>query len=388
MNKFISFVVGLLYYNGVMAQGSTFIFTNVGTTVQMDTALNFTGRIWGKFLNSTIPIKVNIYYTNLGPASNLAITIPNGRRDFANAPLDSIWYPSCLANSLDNVELNPGEADMDIYVNSSTNWYLDTLGNPSAGQYDFVTVMLHEIGHGLAFLSLAKLDVSDFGSFGLVSSADIAPLTSSFPFPDLQGHPSTMAVFMENNAGQSLIDTTIFVNNSLVLGSEFTSNAIYFDGPISNLENGGSRVRLYAPTTYASGSSMQHLNESTFPSSNPNSLMTPFINSQEVHHHPGDLTIAMMEDMGWNVNYIVGVSELAEISFTVFPNPAIDRLIIYPQTNKGLFSLYDMQGRILIQKEFASSSAFTIDVIDFARGNYIMEIVSDEYRNASKLILE
>jgi hypothetical protein len=388
MNKFISFVVGLLFYNAVMAQGSTFVFTNTGTTVQMDTALNFTGRIWGKFLNSTIPIKVNIYYTNLGPASNLAITIPNGRRDFANAPLDSIWYPSCLANSLDNVELNPGEADMDIYVNSSTNWYLDTLGNPSAGQYDFVTVMLHEIGHGLAFLSLAKLDVSDFGSFGLVSSADIAPLTSSFPFPDLQGHPSTMAVFMENNAGQSLIDTTIFPNNSVALGNEFNSTSVYFDGPISNLENGGSRVRLYAPTTYASGSSMQHLNESTFPSSNPNSLMTPFINSQEVHHHPGDLTIAMMEDMGWNVNYIAGVSELAEISFTAFPNPAIDRLIIYPQTNKGLFSFYDMQGRILMQKEFASSAAFTIDVVDFARGNYIMEIVSDEFRNASKLILE
>lgn len=388
MNKFISFVVGLLFINGVMAQGSTFVFSNTGTTAQMDTALNFTGRIWGKFLNSTIPIKVNIYYTNLGPATNLAITIPNGRRDFTNAPLDSIWYPSSLANSLDNVELNPGEADMDIYVNSSTNWYLDTLGNPSASQYDFVTVMLHEIGHGLAFLSLAKLDASDFGSFGLVSSTDIVPLTSSFPFPDLQGHASTMAVFMENNAGQSLIDTNIFPNNSVALGNQFTTANVYFDGPIANAENGGNRVRLYAPLTYASGSSMQHLNETTFPSSDPNSLMTPFINTQEVHHHPGDLTIAMMEDMGWNVNYIAGISEENVFTFTAYPNPAVDRLIVYPQTNKGTFSLYDMQGRILLQNEFSSSAAFTIVVNDFARGNYIMEIISDEFHHSSKLILE
>lgn len=372
----------------VFSQGSTFVFTNTGTNAQMDTALNYTGRIWGKFLNSIIPIKVNIYYTNLGPANNLAVTIPNGRRDFTGAYLDSIWYSSSLANSIDNIELNPGESDMDIYVNSSTNWYLDTLGNPGASQYDFVTVMLHEMAHGLAFLSLVKLDASDFGSFGLVTAADIAPLTSSFPFPDLQRHPSTMAVFMENNAGQSLIDTIIFPNNSVALGNEFTSNAVYFNGLISNAENGGSKVRLYAPLTYSSGSSMQHLHESTFPASNPNSLMTPFINAQEVHHHPGDLTIAMMEDMGWNVNYIAGISEENEFTFTAFPNPANDRLIIYPQTNKGTFILYDIQGRVLTQQEFSSSTAFTIEVNDFARGNYIMEIISDEYHHSSKLILE
>lgn len=388
MKKMIFVLACFIGVNAAMAQGSTFVFNNTGTSTQFDTAMNYTGRIWGRFLNSIVPIKVNIYYTNLGPASNLAITIPNGRRDFTNAPLDSVWYPSSLANSLDQVELNPGESDMDIYVNSSVNWYLDTLANPSAGQFDLVTVMLHEIGHGLAFLSLAKLDGSNFGSFGLVSSADILPLSSSFPFPDLQGHPSTFAMFMENSNNQSLVDTTLFANNSLDLGGEFTSNAVYFDGPIANSQNGGSPVRLYAPTTYASGSSMQHLNESTFPASNPNSLMTPFINAQEVHHHPGDLTIAMMEDMGWNVNYIAGIEEEMEIMFTAYPNPVSDRLMIYPQTENGIFTIYDMQGRMILQKTVQSSSAFTVEVGQFSRGNYVMELVSDEYHHSSKLILE
>lgn len=370
------------------AQGSSFVFNNTGTSAQMDTALNYTGRIWGKFLNSTIPIKVNIIYTNLGPATNLAITIPNGRRDFTNAPMDSVWFATSLANSLALVELNTGESDMDIYVNSNVNWYLDTLGNPAAGQYDFVTVILHEMGHGLAFLSLAKVETG-LGSFGLVDAGDILPLVSSFPFPDLQGKPSSFAYYMEDLSGQSLIDTTIYPNNSTALATQFTTNSVYFDGPISIAQNGGTRVRLYAPTTYSSGSSMQHLNESTFPASDPNSLMTPFINTQEVHHHPGDLTVAMMEDMGWNVNYIQSTEEENEhIHFTFFPNPATESVLIYPQTNDGFVSIMDMQGRIVSKMDINSNAPLHLNVSEFERGCYLMEISSDDYHATSKLILE
>ncbi len=389
MIKKISCLLFLVFcLSSAQAQGSTFIFTNAGTTAQMDTALNYTGRIWGKFLNSTIPIKVNIYYTNLGSASNLAITIPNGRRDFTNSPLDSIWYASSLANSLALAELNPGESDMDIYVNSNVNWYLDTLGNPVAGQYDFVTVILHEMGHGLAFLSLAKIETG-LGSFGLVDAGDILPLVASFPFPDLQGKPSSFAYYMENVSGQSLIDTTIFQNNSASLETQFTSNSVYFDGPISLAQNGGTRIRLYAPSTYASGSSMQHLNESTFPASDPNSLMTPFINTQEVHHHPGDLTIAMMEDMGWNVNYIQNTDEEIEhIHFTFFPNPANENVLIYPQTGQATISLIDLQGRVVDQFEIDSNAPVNLNVSELERGCYLLEITSENHHSTAKLILE
>lgn len=388
MKKVILSLVLIFMIETSFSQGSTYIFDNTGTTAQIDSALAYTGRIWGDFLNSTIPIKVKIVYTNLGSPTSLAITVPNGRKDFSTAPQDSVWYPSSLANSLENAELNVGENDMDIYVNSSTNWYFRTDGNPGAGQYDFVTVMLHEMGHGLAFLSLAK-DDGGVGSFGEVTASDILPLVASFPFPDLDGMPSTFAIFMENGAGESLVDTVLFPNNSTTLGVEFVSNSVYFNAPLSFAENGNAPVRLYAPTSYASGSSMQHLNEATFPAANSNSLMTPFINAQEVHHHPGNLTIAMMEDMGWNVNHNVSVEEEEEkVLFSLFPNPASNFCVIYPQANNYTVELIDLIGRVCFTYQGNSVSPIQIDLSSFHQGTYLVSMKSNEYISTQKLIIQ
>lgn len=388
MRKISAFLILLLFAAESFSQGSTFVFTSVGSTAQRDTALNYTGRIWGKFLNSPIPIKVNVIFTNLGASSNLAITIPNGRKDFANAPQDSVWYPSCLANSLAGSELNPGEADMDIYVNTNVNWYSDTLGNPGVGQYDLVTVMLHEMGHGLAFLSLAKFDSNDFGSFGMVTASDILPIVSSFPFPVLEGLPSTFSVFMENGNGDLLTDTLLFPNNSLVLGDEFISNDIYFDGPLAKLKNGNLPVRLYAPTAFASGSSLEHLHEGFYPASDPNSLMTPFINPQEVHHHPGDLTVAMMEDMGWNVNYIQSDEENFHVYLTFFPNPAHDLVTIYPVSSEGKIIITDIMGRVINETEINSLNPLVVSLSDYKKGTYLLQFSGSDFSATSKLIIE
>jgi hypothetical protein len=388
MMKILVYLILFLSAAESYSQGSTFIFTSVGSTPQNDTALNYTGRIWGKFLNSSVPVKVNVIFTNLGSASNLAITIPNGRKDFTNAPQDSVWYPSSLANSLAGSELNSGEADMDIYVNTNVNWYTDTLGSPGVGQYDLVTVMLHEMGHGLAFLSLAKFDSNDFGSFGMVTASDILPIISSFPFPVLEGMPSTFAVFMENGNGDLITDTLLFPNNSIVLGDEFISNDIYFDGPLAKLQNGNLPVRLYAPTTFASGSSLEHLHEGSYPASDPNSLMTPFINPQEVHHHPGDLTIAMMEDMGWNVNYIQSTAENSDLHFTFFPNPAHDLVTIYPVSSNGKITITDISGRIVNHINIHSMEPVSVSVSCYDKGAYILQFTDENISIASKLIIE
>src|SRR5690625_6083781 len=46
------------------------------------------------------------------------------------------------------------EQDQDIRVNincSFNDWYFGRDGNPPFGKIDFVTVVLHEIGHGIGF---------------------------------------------------------------------------------------------------------------------------------------------------------------------------------------------------------------------------------------------
>lgn len=366
------------------AQGSTFQFTNTGTTALFDSATTYTGRIWGEYLNSAVPIKVNIYYVNLISSSTLAVTIPNGRRDFSSAPMDSVWYPTSLANSLEGSELNPGEADMDIYVNNQVNWYFGTDGLPASNQYDFPTVLLHEIGHGLGFLALAKL-TDTVGSYGTITLVDIAPLTPSFPFPDLQQKHSVFSTFMENGAGQDLDDSLLFPNPSVLLGDEFTSNSVYFNGPLAMAYNSSNPVRLYAPTAWAPGSSLQHVNESTFPSSNPNSLMTPFVGTHEVHHSPGALTIYMLEDMGWNVNHDVGVENpLAGTGMEFFPNPVHNQAWLRSQTPliQESLSIYDLAGKqqLVIPIHCNPGNLVALDLQSLAPGMYIGQLKGKSFR--------
>ncbi|MDV7399647.1 hypothetical protein RZS08_49995, partial [Arthrospira platensis SPKY1] len=99
-------------------------------------------------------IKVNVLFFPVNGLF-LGLTFPNGRKDFPGAPLEATWYASCLANAITGSELNPGEADMDIVMAADVNWYYGTDGQPGPGQFDFVSVLLHEIGHGLGIVSLS-----------------------------------------------------------------------------------------------------------------------------------------------------------------------------------------------------------------------------------------
>src|SRR5262245_1231443 len=122
----ISTLLFVITFGKLQAQ-ATFSFTNTGTTPQMDSAIAYAGNIWGQYLISSVPIKIHLYYINLFGAT-LAITIPNGERDFSSAPVDSVWYASCLANSLEGIELNPGEDDINIFFDNNVTWYLGTDG--------------------------------------------------------------------------------------------------------------------------------------------------------------------------------------------------------------------------------------------------------------------
>jgi hypothetical protein len=68
------------------------------------------------------------------------------------------WYTVALANQLAGVDLDPTTTDLSSTLSSDINWYFGTDGNTPADQYDFVTVALHEILHGLGNAGLASYD--------------------------------------------------------------------------------------------------------------------------------------------------------------------------------------------------------------------------------------
>jgi hypothetical protein len=172
---------------------------------------------------------------------------------------------------------------MSIDFNSNASWYFGT-STPPSGAFDFTSVALHEIGHGLGFTGSMRV-TSGQGAWG----------SGSPPLPDIFDRFTTDAM------RRSLLNTSVYPNPSTALASALTSGNVFFDSTSTNAADGTGRPKLYAPSTWTS-SSYSHLDEATYGPGNPNSLMTPTLNSSEVVHSPGPLTLCMLKALGWSVS--------------------------------------------------------------------------------------
>jgi hypothetical protein len=140
--------------------------------------LEAAGARWSQFLNSQIPILVDVDFEDLGGSSAGGIALAGASassyvRNFPNAPRPGIYYPLALANSLADADLRPNLSDIDITVNSNAeldgnsglSWYYGLDGNTPSNLVNFSDVIAHELGHGLGFASFANLETGAF-AFG------------------------------------------------------------------------------------------------------------------------------------------------------------------------------------------------------------------------------
>ena len=204
---------------------ATFIVTYNGFTPAAQAAFQYAVNIWSSLLTSPVPIRVRATWTPLGPGVLGSAGAATLYRDFAGAPQAGTWYAVALAEKLAGSDLNPTDSS-DINASFSSvfaNWYFGTDGNTPPGDYDFVSVVLHELGHGLIFAGSMSVS-SGQGSWGLGS-----------------GFPFIYDRFTEDGAGQSLINTSAYPNPSIALATALQSNAVFFDGPQAIAANGGTR---------------------------------------------------------------------------------------------------------------------------------------------------
>jgi hypothetical protein len=188
-------------------------------------------------------------------------------------------YPVALAEKISGKSLNDDlEGDITLSVNSSINWYLGTDGQTPSQKYDLVTVVIHELCHGLGFFDSMNTDAT-MGWYGLNSV------------------PIIYDRFIENFPGNKLTDTLKFKNFSADLKTQLTGGQLYFNGPLLKKYTSGSRAKLYVPSTWDAGSSVSHLDETT--TLRVNSLMTPYIDLGEAIHDPGKYTFSILGDLGW-----------------------------------------------------------------------------------------
>lgn len=349
------------------AECTTIDITYNFVPTEAQAAIEHAADIWESILVSPVPIKATVTWAPMG-GSALGITFPNGRKDFSSAPIAQTWYATALANSIAGVELNTGENDFDIFLDSGTDWYFALDGETPNGQYDLVSAALHEMGHGLGFVGLSK-KVSGIGSFGTLLQSDFAPLVTSFPWPQLDTLPGIFDRFLAHTVNGPL---ELMDNPGTALGSAMTSNQLRFNGAYAMEANGGTGPRIYSPGAFALGSSCVHFNESTFPQGNADELMTPFSASGNANHWPGPVCIGVMRDIGWTVAPNVGIADdRPERTMRAYPNPTNDVLFIgIPDARPMVATILDMQGRIERQVTLHG----TIDVRDLSAGPHVIRI--------------
>jgi hypothetical protein len=276
------------------AQSATFIINYIPAGTQNalgDSCLNwpagsqaafqYAANLWGTLLNSTVPIKIDACWASLGEGVLGHSATDSFYRNFAGAPQSNTWYSVALANALSGADRNGNTAEMHIAYSSSSSftWYFGADGNPPMSQYDFVSVVLHEIAHGLNFAGSMQVS-GGVGSWGGGT-----------------GYPVIYDRFAENGSIQALINTSLFPNPSTQLAAQLTSNNIYFNGTYAKAANGNSRVKLYAPSTWRPGSSYAHLDEMF--NGTANALMTYSLNNGEAVHDPGPIPCGILRDLGW-----------------------------------------------------------------------------------------
>ena len=192
---------------------------------------------------------------------------------FSGAPDPSLWYSSALANALAGKDLDKANPEIVIQVNSAAAWNTRGDGLPTGNEYDLQSVFLHEIGHGLGFLSNDAYDPF----FGL-GSLD---------------QPTPFDAYLQTSDGRRLADLP---TPSKELGAALTSSLVW-SGANGIKANGGVKPKMYTPARYESGSSTSHLDEATFSKSGADSVMTPSLDPGEIFKEPGPLLLAMMEDL-------------------------------------------------------------------------------------------
>lgn len=251
-------------------------------------ALELGASLWANSLDSEVSIRILAHFDPLGgsqTAATLGLGGPQGVfRDFVGAPAAGVWYPAALADRLAGVDLDEADVDIEITFNSdvdgavlgSSRFYYGFDSTPPAGDIDFLSVVAHELGHGLGFTTF--LDRQTGAKFLGFDDAYML---------HLEHHGATPPDFPSMTDAQRL--------------AAFTAEPdLHWTGPAAVAASGvltagvgvGGHVEIYGPDPISAGSSLSHFATTL----TPDQFMEPFYVGVALDF---DLTLAVFQDLGW-----------------------------------------------------------------------------------------
>jgi hypothetical protein len=323
--------------------------------------------IWGDILVSRVPIKTHIYWEDLASTTLASAGSDKVYKNFTNAPQRDVWYPSALANSISGENLSGKNPDIILRINKKIAWNFAGLDSPSGpsgldgrNSYDLLSVVLHEIAHGIGFVSSFEANGTTKVKWGI------------------QNLPFIYDWYLVDNKKQELVNNRFYTNDSNELHKVVTGGPVYF-----KIEKGDYQSNypgVHTPSPFSSGGSLSHLSSYQIGlQDNRDGLMLPGISSSMRYHHPGNGILAMLHQMGWqlhNYPFEHDYPTSPEVNpIILYPNPAEDYIMLnlYGFSTNTEYEMLDSFGKKISGGEIKSAET-EISTIHFAPGKYILRV--------------
>ncbi|MCC7461891.1 MAG: cadherin-like domain-containing protein [Gammaproteobacteria bacterium] len=247
---------------------------------------NEAARVWGSLLASAITVRVDARFDPLTCSSNTGT--------LGEAGPDSIylrngyWHAGPLYGALTGQSSVAAiSATFSSRVGESgclggRPFYLGLDHSYSRSSYaaDLLEVVLHELAHGLGFMSAIKQDGTGIRDR---NGNDHIGIFDSFVFDEDQGR-FWSAMSASERATSALNDGRLVWN-----GTHVNNQLGILTAGISS----GQHLRLYAPASWDEGSSVSHWDDTAA----PNLLMEPYATGSTRGYT--DLTTCLLYDLGW-----------------------------------------------------------------------------------------
>jgi hypothetical protein len=250
---------------------------------------------WSNRLSSTVPITVNAKMIPLTCTSTSALLGSAGPTDFwsdfIHAPRAATWFPSALANTIATSDLDVATPEIAAQFNTSLDnvptclggihWDYSIGGAAVPHTLPFYQTVLHELAHGLGFLTIVDL-----------TTGALAQATTGPPQDDV------FELFLEDHStGKTWGQMTNLERKT----SATDTGDLHWTGPhvvaaspvLSAGRHPSGHVQMYAPSPLQLGSSVSHWDTVLM----PDELLEPFATL-----NPHDLlTTHLLNDIGWTL---------------------------------------------------------------------------------------
>lgn len=311
--------------------GTGFNDTNLDRQAERRAALARALEIWEAQLVGSVELQLTASYDATLPPELLATGIyTSASANLSGLPLLAVWYPAPLASQLHGSSL-PATSGPDVgfhmrvIFNDTLNgdtpgtgiFYYGLDGNRPSGDVDFVTIALHELGHGFGFGALIDLTTGKWANI----------ITGTVPPPELPFGDVFSMQLTRTPPGGGANDKDFFDMTDTERLNAVTSDEVYWKGTAvksaaeftpppamsTRLVNSKGEILMFSPATFSSSAishwDQDHVNDV---------LLKPAVISV---NKDIDVTREAMIDIGWSVTAPPVSGAVAWVDF-FFPGEA------------------------------------------------------------------